>query len=76
MLESENLLSACRTDLVMSDLTPEDIADKYFICATTELREQLIKGLTVLREAYVETIQSNTLHRNLCFRILLWVRNL
>ena len=56
MLESENLLSVCRTDLVMSDLTPEDIADKYFICIITELREQLIKGLTVLREAYVETI--------------------
>lgn len=49
-------LNNCKVDLLLSDLTPEDIADKYFICATAELREQLIKGLTVLRNAYAEII--------------------
>lgn len=48
----ENLLSKCCVDLVKSDLTIEDIADKYCICDTPELRQHLIQGLTNLREIW------------------------
>jgi|GEM_PF-6132946 len=51
MVNKDFIMTACINDL-MSGIQVEEIADKYFECATLELRDQLISELVTLREMY------------------------
>lgn len=51
-MTAEECLNCMRNDLMEGQLSTAEIADKYFNCATSALRDSLISQLETLRQLY------------------------
>lgn len=51
-MTAEERLNCMRNDLIAGQLSTAEIADKYFNCATSALRDSLISQLETLRQLY------------------------